>query len=155
MLNNCLFSEYIAYSTPSALNTAGDHNLFHNFFKQGLIAVHNIINHISIADCLEMLSCTVNFRFFNEPKLHRRQGAFRLSDKIDMLDCTFIESNCPVRISVQPGLRYRSYQAVSHRRQHPYWYQDQPQNRARLRNHRQYGHINAFALSWHCYQAFP
>ena len=88
----------LPYSTPSALNTAGDHNLFHNFFKQGLIAVHNIINHISIADCLEMLSCTVNFRFFNEPKLHRRQGTFRLSDKLDMLDCTFIESNCPVRI---------------------------------------------------------
>ena len=35
--------------------------LFHNLFQQRLIAIHHVINHISVADRLEMLSCAVNF----------------------------------------------------------------------------------------------
>ena len=74
--------------------------LFHNLFQQRLIAVHYVIDHISVADRLKMLSCTVDFRFLNEPELHGGHGAFRLSNKVDMLDGTFIESNRPVRIIV-------------------------------------------------------
>ena len=45
-----------------------------------------------------MLSCAVNFRFLNEPELHRGHGAFRFSNKVDVLDSTLIEGNRPVRI---------------------------------------------------------
>ena len=72
--------------------------LFHYLFQQGLVTIHHIINHISVADRLEMLSCAVNFRFLNEPELHGGHRAFRLSNKVDMLHATFIESNRSVRI---------------------------------------------------------
>ena len=72
--------------------------LFHYLFQQRLIAIHHIINHLSVADRLKMLSCAMDFGFLNEPELHRGHGAFRFSNKIDVLDCAFIESNCPVRV---------------------------------------------------------
>ena len=75
-------------------------SLFGHKIKQTLIAVHHIINYISVTDCLEMLSCAVNFRFLNEPELHGGHRAFRLGNKVDMLDGTFIEGNRPVRIIV-------------------------------------------------------
>ena len=78
--------------------------LLHHFFEQCLIAVNHIIHHILTADRLEMLSCAMNFRFLNEPELHRGHGAFRLGNKVDMLDGTFIESNRPVRI-IMPDRR--------------------------------------------------
>ena len=45
-------------------------NLFHYLFQQGLVTVHHVIDHISVADCFEMLSCAVNFRFLDEAELH-------------------------------------------------------------------------------------
>ena len=45
-------------------------NLFHYLFQQGSVTVHHIIDHISVADRLEMLSCAVNFRFLDEAELH-------------------------------------------------------------------------------------
>ena len=81
-----------------------DSDLFHYSFEKSLIAVHHIIDHIPIADRLEMLSCTVNFRFLNEPELHGGHRAFRLSNKVDMLNGTFIESYRPVRIICPTGV---------------------------------------------------
>ena len=75
-------------------------NLFHYLFQQGLVTVHHVIDHISVADCFEMLSCAVNFRFLDEAELHGRHRSFRFGNEIDMLDGAFIESNRPVRVIV-------------------------------------------------------
>ena len=74
--------------------------LFHHFFKQSLITVHHIINHISVADRFEMLACAVGFGFLNHSELHGGHRALRLCDEIDMLDRAFIKGNRPVRIIV-------------------------------------------------------
>ena len=67
-----------------------DSDLFHYSFEKSLVAVHHIINHISVADRLEVLPCTVNLGFFNQSELHRGHGAFRFSNKVDVFDGTFI-----------------------------------------------------------------
>ena len=45
-----------------------------------------------------MFSCAVNFRFLNQPELHRRHRAFRFGNKVDVFDGAFIEGNRPVRV---------------------------------------------------------
>lgn len=75
-------------------------DLFHYSFEKSLVAVDHIIYNVSIADCLEMLSCAVNFGLFNQSELHGGHRAFCLSNKIYVLDCTLIKSNSPVRIIV-------------------------------------------------------
>lgn len=40
----------------------------------------------------------MNFRFLNQPELHRRHRAFRFGNEVDVFDGAFIESNRPVRI---------------------------------------------------------
>ena len=47
-----------------------------------------------------MLSGTVDLRLLNQPELHRKHGAFRLRNEVDVLDASFIEGNRPVRIVV-------------------------------------------------------
>ena len=66
--------------------------LFCHDIKQGLIAVHNIINNIIIADSRKMLSRTVCLTFFNITKLHRRHRAFGFMYEIYVLYLAFIEA---------------------------------------------------------------
>ena len=78
--------------------------LFCHDIKQGLIAVHNIINNIIIADSLKMLSHTVYLTFFNITKLHRRHRSFCFRYEIYVLYLAFIESDSPVRIVLAYGV---------------------------------------------------
>ncbi len=45
-----------------------------------------------------MLPCAMDFRFLNEPELHRGHGAFRFCDEVNMLDCPLVERNRPIGV---------------------------------------------------------
>ena len=89
------------------------HSLPHDFFQQSLVSVHHIINYIAITYCLEMFPCAVDFCLFNWSNVVKMQGiqsAFGLGNEVNMLDRSFIESDCPVRI-ISP-YRGRNIEAV-------------------------------------------
>ena len=60
-------------------------DLFHYSFEKSFIAVYHIIYNVSVADCLEVLPCTVNLGFFNQSELHGGHRAFCLSNKITLI----------------------------------------------------------------------
>ena len=75
-------------------------SLFGHKIKQTLVTVHDIINYISVTDCVEMFSRTMYLGFLNGPELHGGHRAFRFGNEINVLDGAFIEGNRPVRIIV-------------------------------------------------------
>ena len=72
--------------------------LLHNLFQQRLVTIDHIINDIATADCLEMLSGTVNLRFLNQSQLHGVHRTLCFCHEIDVLDIVLIERNSPVRV---------------------------------------------------------
>ena len=93
--------DYFNTKKPTSwrLNPIGRFFLFHDFFQQCLIAVHNTINDIIRANRLEMRFCTVDFSLFcgrNMIELHRIQCAFCFGNKVDVFHAALIKSDCPV-----------------------------------------------------------
>ena len=79
---------FIVYGGVSGEAVQQSSDLFHYSFEKSLVAVYHIIYNVSVADCLEVLPCTVNLGFFNQSELHGGHRAFCLSNKIYVLDRT-------------------------------------------------------------------
>ena len=71
-------------------------NRIHNI-EQTLIAIYIVVHHIACRHLVEQLLGTRDFRLLNGTQLKTFHCAFRFSYEENMLNRTFIESNCPVR----------------------------------------------------------
>ena len=76
---------------------------FHHLVKKRLITVNDVVDHIFVADCLEVLSRAMDFGLFDQPELHTGHRAFRFRNEIDMLDVPFVKRNRPVGVVFSDG----------------------------------------------------
>lgn len=68
----------------------------HNI-EQTLIAIYIVVHHIACGHLIKQLLGTRDFRLLNGTQFKTFHCAFRLGYEENVLDRTFIESNCPVR----------------------------------------------------------
>ena len=66
-----------------------------------------MVNHIVCRYLIKEPSCTHYFCLFNWSKLHRFHRALSLCNKENMLNCSFIERDCPIRAIMSNRRWYR------------------------------------------------